>query len=199
MEMMTAELAALVAHRRLLPRAGKAGGATNGETTNTINLGMPLGKALARPFLFLVLVPSVNLRLTRYSAGPSLVSLLALSSELQTFLVQSFPPLMPLLAFRANVVSAADLSALLATDPARTANGPSGPRQSNSDARGSMPWELVCRGVLASDSGSYSGADVRRGSAGGVPLASALTVLSLFGDAVEAAQAQEVSMQAGKA
>ncbi|KAG2447917.1 hypothetical protein HYH02_007371 [Chlamydomonas schloesseri] len=155
LEMMAAELAALVAHRRLLPRASKASGSTS---------------------------------------GPSLVSLLALSSELQMFLAQTFPPLMPLLAFRANVAVAADLSALLATDPARTAgpNGPSGARQSSSDARGSMPWELVCRGILAADSGGPSSADARRGGAGGVPLASALTVLSLFGDAVEAAQAQEL-------
>ncbi|KAG2430073.1 hypothetical protein HXX76_010173 [Chlamydomonas incerta] len=157
LEVMAAELAALVTHRRVLPRAGKAGGS---------------------------------------ASGPSLVSLLALSSELQIFLSHSLPALLPLLAFRASVAASADLSALLATDPTRAAspNGVGGMRQPSSDARGSMPWELVCRGVLptAADMGVSVGSDGRRGGAGGVPLAAALTVLSLFGDAVEAAQIQEL-------
>lgn len=132
-----------------------------------------------------------------FFAGPSLVSLLALSSEVQTFLAQSLPPLLPLLAFRTNVSASADLSALLATDPARATSPYSlgNTRQSSSDARGSMPWELVCRGVLATaaDMGGNDGSDARRGGASGVPLAAALTAMSLFGDAVDTAQAQEVS------
>ncbi|KXZ46707.1 hypothetical protein GPECTOR_41g671 [Gonium pectorale] len=116
--------------------------------------------------------------------GPSVMQLMALSSELRTFLTSTLPSLEPLLCYRDNVVSAADLSTLMLLDPSRPharVHGGLGP-----DASGGVPWELTSKAILEgpSDNGPE------------VPLAAALTVIGLYQDAIESVQEKQNSSTA---
>ncbi|GIL60377.1 hypothetical protein Vafri_14989 [Volvox africanus] len=118
--------------------------------------------------------------------GPSTMQLLALSSELRTFVTVGLPSLEPLLAFRDNLAAAADMSALLLLDPSRS-YGPAMGNGLAADARGSVPWELASKGVLFTVS-APDGIAVKPAE---LPLSSGLTMLTLFKDAIEALQMQQ--------
>ncbi|KAG2482267.1 hypothetical protein HYH03_018783 [Edaphochlamys debaryana] len=138
--------------------------------------------------------------------GPSLVQLLALTSELRLFIAATLPVLEPLLAYRTHLDAASSLAPLLLADPTRpyhpTATNPtkatSGPAL-GADARGSVAWELVHRCILGlpgsgpaeQDAGPQAPAG-RQGRGSDLPLAAGVTVLSLFHDAVEGLQAQQI-------
>lgn len=115
------------------------------------------------------------------------MQLISLSSELRTFLHSSIPSLEPLLAFRANLAAATDLSPLMVLDPSRSYGTIPG-NGLGADARGSVPWELTNKGVLVNSASENSPL-----VAAEMPLAAGLIVLTLFKDAIEAMQLQQVS------
>lgn len=114
------------------------------------------------------------------------MQLLAMSSELRSFLAIGLPTLEPLLAFSSGIAAAADLSSLLLLDPSRSYGGSQGSGLTL-DARGSVPWELANKGVLIN-----SVLDSGTGKLVELPLSSGLTVLTLFKDAIDALQMQQV-------
>ncbi len=113
------------------------------------------------------------------------MQLLALSSELRNFLSVGLPSLEPLMSYRESLSAATDLSPLLLLDPSRSYGGAGSGL--TSDARGGVPWELANKGVLVGAS-----TDGGSGRAAELPLSAGLTVLTLFKDAVDALQMQQV-------